>query len=59
MTLPWVRHLWREHQRDKARAQLAALDSSALGSAAKYGGKAERAYRKRHRELTRTIDAKD
>lgn len=57
MTLPWVRHLWHEHQREKARAHLAALDAAALGSAAKYGGNSGRAYRRRVGELSRASEA--
>lgn len=59
MTLPWARHLWREHQRDNARAELAALNATALGSAAKYGGQSGRSYRKRAHELIKLIEAQD
>jgi hypothetical protein len=59
MTLPWVRQLWREHQRGKAVDQITALNSAALGSAAKYGGKPERAMRQQINELMRFIDQKD
>jgi hypothetical protein len=59
MTLPWARHLWREHQRDNARAELAALNAAALGSAAKYGGGSGRSYRKRAQDLIQIIEKQD
>lgn len=59
MTLPWARHLWREKLREDARAELAALNSAALGSAAKYGGASGRNYRRRAADLIKIIEGKD
>lgn len=56
MTLPWARLLWKEHERMTAKAQLDALEAASLGSAAKYGGEAGRAYRRRATELTKAAE---
>jgi hypothetical protein len=59
MTLPWARHLWREKLSEDARLQLGALNASAIGSAAKYGGKAGRAAAKYSKKLARASGVRD